>query len=743
MRSILAPQHFLDECRQIATQVARALDNDQDRISIVEATAYPTTQLEESYNVLSQFRRVNVAHIQHTISSMLRPKYITVLPPGASENAIHYCTDLLLHAKASRSADGSNLSNYHESVAGMAVGHVILITSEVEPFSYASRDEVQVHVINPTYVSAISSLACDDGGLNSLDTPAECSKSFEGIQNMEIASRLRSLLNASRAGMLLGALLDVEIAVYGASDTQIVYILGNTRFDRLSPGQTARLHIKLRPGKAEFERLLHRNTAYLSLQGVTSQEMEAQLHTMLGKKVEELVHIDVSYRHAILSHETVLSTRQTGTIMRQMSNSVDGAHVTAKDLERRAQVHMWVAEHIATTFGPDEAPAMICGIHCWDDCSLSTRAARIAGALDHLYRKLTILPEQEDTEAHAVEIEQDDTSAMQGMMDNMSEVLEHPTTSMPAVATRDWARPMTPSAPASFVVGKTDPAAATAATDAPPCEPTSPYELASPSYSCPAQLESGKSEPEEEVVDEAHRIWTSIRQASKGLPASGPMTPSRDTESITRGMQQLSMQRQQKQPDHRKKGKKNDEQKHQQQSQNVHLSSYGDDIDITDAVTKPPPLDLASHMSASATSAMKTVTGVEIYGYPTSPCFRQHRHHYGFVEMDNNNKVSCCAIASASGNAGGVGNSGRDSAHTHTDGTSTGTGARGDSSANNDDGAGAGAGPSSSTAKAIMAQALRNKRSIGADTLQSLVVEAEGGGAYQHEASRLPSNPWL
>jgi hypothetical protein len=222
-------------------------------------------------------------------------------------------------------------------------------------------------------------------------------------------------------------------------------------------------------------------------------------------------------------------------------------------------------------------------------------------------------------------------------------------------------------------------------------------------------------------------------------------------------MQQLSMQHQQKQP---KKDKKNDERKRQQKSHNVHLSGYGDDIGMMDAVTIPRPLDLASHMSASATSAIKTVTGVEIYGYPTSPCFHRHRHchhHYDdVVEKDNNNfKDSRHVIASVSGNAGRTGGGGSgdgDSTRAHTSDTSTETDADGDSGANNEDGAGAGAGAgagpslsssSSSTAKAIMAQALRNKRSIGADTLQSLVVEAEGGGTYQHEASRLPSNPWL
>ncbi|KAH0566467.1 hypothetical protein GP486_000137 [Trichoglossum hirsutum] len=340
--------------RDICSSMVSLLDPYTDRLAILTsyANSSPRHKIYESH-VLFPLQPANFGKVLEALDSMARPN-----------NGLSFLDDSLDHAieAAFDVFSGSNSPDPGKADREMPAeiySHLFLIT-ENPPQKIdlpATCEAVQIHLVNPSVVPWTASRDINHGW--ELD-----SDFLEGLSSTDpclrggLLSRLRTIIEHARLGSSAGQLKDLVIDMKPMLNYEVEAIMGETKHQKLNPGQRilvfAKLSVISRP-------LLRPSSATSDSQEQVAQESTClleQLDAILGQATTEILTVEVKYKHSLFSADTNLSISSTARLRRRAQQSLwnlqpDSRLPNSGDYQITVQRHL--SHFIASNHSPFQA----------------------------------------------------------------------------------------------------------------------------------------------------------------------------------------------------------------------------------------------------------------------------------------------------------------------------------------------------------------------------------------------------
>ncbi|KAI9883406.1 MAG: GTPase of the mitochondrial inner membrane that associates with the large ribosomal subunit [Watsoniomyces obsoletus] len=378
LSSYMSPESF-SSSRDIVSMLAGSLQPTHDRIGLVVSQSRKSGS-DDCCTLLYSLQRVDLEQLQRVLATL--EQIPTYGPPmrGTVQDPLDFCASILLSAPREQS------SNHSGANGEEALKHIFLITAEPSRHLNGDREDIQAHVINPGFVPWQRPPVGINGWqvhLPSGSSPTTIGRSSKSLQILE------RVVESARLGTSLGRLTGLSVDISAAADASIESILGVTHQEVLYPGQTARLLVRVKPGSAVSANLRRGPIPTVPGLAISSQEILTELDTLLGERVEELLHVKVRYHHTLLPEDTTLSTEKICTIKRHASGSTwtrNSVQSTSTEKNRLVRYQTCLAEFIASTREPLQALATLEAMY--NDTGRPTAAITpirdILQELDHL-----------------------------------------------------------------------------------------------------------------------------------------------------------------------------------------------------------------------------------------------------------------------------------------------------------------------------------------------------------------------
>lgn len=357
------PVQTVASCKGMVVMIASYLDSVIDRVAIVESRVGDTGA--SGHWVLSTLREVDVAHIVG-LTTIIGGTYDTMTQvPGSIRSAVQFCTDLLLFSTARHGPEFEAFPGSIQDTARSGLGHIFMISSETVSCSEAAPDGIQVHYINPTPLPWEWQPRLGHGWQLHLPPPLRM-ESRTQTEPDGSSGWLVKLFHSARLGLLPGRLKDVTMAIDAGPNCTIQRVLGRTGWEYLNPGQTVRLLVKVQHSSRPSPRTPAADVPDVSEFVVSSQEALDELDTLLGEAVQELIHVELRYRHTLLPPGTVLSLRETGTVKKHATDltwSPVSARKSLDDPYSAVGFQIRLIEFVASSQHPKQALAVLESIY--------------------------------------------------------------------------------------------------------------------------------------------------------------------------------------------------------------------------------------------------------------------------------------------------------------------------------------------------------------------------------------------
>ena len=331
--------------------IAELTQSPKDRIGIV-ASASCGSQLGATCVLLSALQPVDVEQVRHVLMAIEKNDNVREHRVPKIQDTLKFCSELF-HTSAG-GCDGRSGSDLYGQ-RRRAARHIFIITAEPNVCSQTIEEGFQVHLINPGIVPRQWPNVSQEGWR--LHLPATRTGRL-GLSGGSTASysQIQKAIESARLGMSFGQLTDVTIDICASTSVQIESVIGDIAYDKLKPGETAHLLLKVKPGPAGPVRpnvLGPYNSSEVAL---------AELDTLLGETVQELFYVDVRYRHTLLPKDTTLRTRKASSIRRHNLNSLwspISAQSAADEGHPSGHFHDWLGQFLASRHSPGQALAIL------------------------------------------------------------------------------------------------------------------------------------------------------------------------------------------------------------------------------------------------------------------------------------------------------------------------------------------------------------------------------------------------
>ena len=327
------------------------MQSPKDRIGIV-ASAACGSQLGATCVLLSALQPVDVDQLRHVLMAIEKNENVRENRVQNIQDTLKLCSGLFYTSAGDCDGrSGSDLNGRRRRAAR----HIFIITAEPTLCSQRIGEDVQVHLINPGIVHRKWPNVSQEGWRLHLPATGTGQLGLKGGSTASY-SLLQKVIESARLGMSFGQLTDVTIGICASANVQIESIIGDIAYDKLKPGETAHVLLKVRPGPAG---LVHPNVPGIYN---SSEVALAELDTLLGETVQELFCVDVRYRHTLLPGDTTLCTRTVSSIRRHDRNSLwssISAQSAADEGYPSGHFHDWLGQFLASRHSPGQTLAIL------------------------------------------------------------------------------------------------------------------------------------------------------------------------------------------------------------------------------------------------------------------------------------------------------------------------------------------------------------------------------------------------
>ncbi len=365
--------------------LAGLLQPTYDRIGVVVSQSRKSGS-DHCCTLLSSLQRVDLEQLQRVLTNLEQiPTYGSPMRDTV-QAPLDFCANILRSASRQSTEQFNNTSRVNVEEA---LQHIFLVTAVPVCYLKAERDDLQVHVINPGFIPwqrppvGISGWQLHlPGG----SVPGAYGRSSKPLQVLERA------VESARLGASLGQLTELSVDISAAGGANVESVLGKTDYESLRPGQIARLLVRVKPGRAASAELRPGPIPTVPGLAISSEEVLTELDTLLGEKVEQLLQVQVRYKHTLLPRDTMLFTKKPCTIKRHASDSTWTRHLarsTPSGHHRLARYDIGLGEFIASTHDPVHALATLEALYD-DDGRIPTVPTPIRHNLQELRHRLVV-----------------------------------------------------------------------------------------------------------------------------------------------------------------------------------------------------------------------------------------------------------------------------------------------------------------------------------------------------------------
>ncbi|KAH0541449.1 hypothetical protein FGG08_004058 [Glutinoglossum americanum] len=342
--------------RGVCSSVASLLDPRADRLAIL--TSYANSSCPHKIyrtHVLFPLQPPDLGKVLEALDAMtiIRPNNRAAPSDDGLNHAIEAAFNIFL------SPEPPDRGSIDGNLAAEIYGHLFLI-SEKPPknIDLPERCEtVQIHFVNPSVVPWTGSREGNNGW--QLDSNFSCSSSTNSALRGDSWSSLKAIIEHARLGNSLGQLRDLSIGMKPMSNCEVEAIMGETKHQRLSPGQRVLVFAKLRVGPHSL--LQHPATVPRPQdQGAqTSTHLLEQLDAILGQAKTEILKVEVKYKHSLFSADTIISTTSTARLRRHTQqsswNSRPNGKLSSSSDNHQSCVQRHLGHFIASNHSPIRA----------------------------------------------------------------------------------------------------------------------------------------------------------------------------------------------------------------------------------------------------------------------------------------------------------------------------------------------------------------------------------------------------
>lgn len=359
--------------------IAGLLQCQKDQLGVMSFPARSSDVLaNDGCSVIQKLQRPDTIEIHHMLASIHGLEQDTIPNTNTLQSALRLSVEMLLRTARSSSTPETPLSIGSCFQEQRATGHVFILSSNVDDVSFRGYEDIQVHLLNPSAVPWRRNLFDHNGWQIPATWPAHSGVGVSPGDEGRLLSQLRKVLSHARTGYLPGQLHELVIDVKPAANCKIEDVIGRSEYTALGPGQVAQVFVKVKvPAFHQF--LPKKGNARAAGDLMDNAEaMLGELDALLGERIEDILHVEVRYKHNLLPEDATVSTRKVGTIKRHAAKSpwaLPMARQQMKDENKLAQVQARIGFFLASSLEPqyalvalqqlygDEAASSLCPVY--------------------------------------------------------------------------------------------------------------------------------------------------------------------------------------------------------------------------------------------------------------------------------------------------------------------------------------------------------------------------------------------
>ncbi len=351
MLSSYTSANCLRAAQHLAIATAHLLDPDRDRVAIL-TTAHCRSNHQHGAYVVYPLQKPSLLDIK-TVCLAIRGPPTHSQPDDASfdaslRTAIHLLTSLKWE---------------HGESAPPVYGHVFMLTAFAAGEILEGTEAVKVHILHPGVIPwRVEPPNFSNGWqLRSL-YPQDIYNTALYQEDGGLPDHVRTLIHHARSGTDPGVISNFTWKMEPLGNCEIVNYYGDLDFDIMRPGEVATFFIQLKVGESVPG---HADDPFKSSEPKSPTELIENLQTMLGDSVVDLLKMEVVYRNVLFSANTDLSVKSHCAVQRvNRSHSEWNIHPLFRSPDRtpsgslygtRAKVVMRLAFWTACNKGRQEA----------------------------------------------------------------------------------------------------------------------------------------------------------------------------------------------------------------------------------------------------------------------------------------------------------------------------------------------------------------------------------------------------
>ena len=263
-----------------------------------------------------------------------------------------YLSDQIEHAK--RHLELLVPHFYDMEPSCVRVGHIVVVTPNpgAIPQSCYLDKSIGLHVICPGSVPwrRIAAVTAEGWRILNLFQPTEPA---QAMKSTGYCAKIRNLISDLRSGSNSGKLLNIDVAIKASPDCATDGSMGVGFFHSLQPGEQKTIMVRVKMRTPRLENAFPSN--FDRTKGTSpNDDLIRDMEAMLGPKSVPILRIKLRYNHSKLSSGTVLEMRSTASVevTTQQSPQVGG---TSEEQEKRrnsvsfaSHVQMCLIYYLAT-----------------------------------------------------------------------------------------------------------------------------------------------------------------------------------------------------------------------------------------------------------------------------------------------------------------------------------------------------------------------------------------------------------